>query len=129
MKQNERENELRFREHEVRLSNQAIVEMAYLTKDLVEATMGHKLSWSEANCYLACFYECRKLLKAVDEEYLKKHDRLREFYKDGKELSNDWDRLAWETGHEDTKESLFFTDADGYISRKKDGEKVKDVTP
>ena len=95
MDQNEREDELRFRKHDVKLSNQDIAEVAYLTQDLIEAAMGHKLYFEEANCYLACFHLCRKLLKVVDDEYLKNHQTLAEFYKDGKGLSNDWDRLAW----------------------------------
>jgi hypothetical protein len=95
VEQNERGDELRFQAHNVKLTNQDIVEVAYLTKDLIEAAMGHKLYFEEANCYSGCFYVCRKLLKVVDGNYLKNHDRLTDFYKDGRELSNDGDKLAW----------------------------------
>ena len=75
-------------------------EMAYLTKEMIEPLIESrtKLFFEQANCYLARFYGCRKLLRVVDDDYLKgsKHQKLVEFYKDGRELSNNWDRLSWE---------------------------------
>lgn len=95
-----KEDQLRFKEHRVALSNQTIVEMAYLTKEMIEPLIKsrEKLFFEQANCYLACFYKCRKLLKLVDQEYLLNeiHKNMVDFYKDGRELSNDWDRLSWE---------------------------------
>jgi hypothetical protein len=92
----EQAKELRFLKHRVTMSNQAIVEMAYITIAMVNMAMGHKLTLDEANNYTFCFYFCRKLLKMVDQRYLNTHKTLMKFYKDGRELSKDWDRLAWE---------------------------------
>jgi hypothetical protein len=88
--------ELRFRKHRVTLSNQDIVEMAYLTKETIEPLIrdNEKLSMDQAHCYVGCFNLCQKLLKMADDEYLKRH-RLREFYEEGRSLSWEGDRLSW----------------------------------
>lgn len=78
-------------EHDVILSNQAIIEMAYLTKDMIDLTLGRKLCLEEANCYVGCFVTCRKLLKLVDASY----STLKEFYRDGRDLVNEGNRLTW----------------------------------
>mgnify|MGYP006910634393 CR=1 FL=1 len=65
-------------------------------KDLIERTFGHKLFFEQANCYAACFYKVRKLLKSVDAEYLEQHKGLAEFYREDRELSNDNDVLSLE---------------------------------
>jgi len=96
-----RDDGLRLREHEAKLSNQQIVEFAYLTKEMIELCIGTndkrsaKLSFEEANCYLACFYKAREMLGLIDSEYIEFHGGLVEFYQEGRELSNDWDRLHW----------------------------------
>ncbi len=97
MNQNEKDDELRFKKRVVELSNQDIVEFAYQTKDIIEHVLGKKLFFEEANCYTACFYKIRRLLKSVDTEYLDlgQHKNLAEFYREGRELSNNWDRLRW----------------------------------
>ncbi|MGA2464681.1 MAG: hypothetical protein ABSH06_10065 [Thermodesulfobacteriota bacterium] len=79
-------------EHDVTLSNQTIIEMAYLTKDMIDLTLGRKLCLEEANCYVGCFITCRKLLKLANGGC---HQKLREFYRDGRDLVNDGDRLTW----------------------------------
>jgi hypothetical protein len=96
-KQIDQENELRFREHDVKLANQSIIELAYLTKDMIELVYGQKLTWERANCYIACFYLCQSLLKVVDEEYLtERRSRLKNFYRDGRELFKFDNRLSFE---------------------------------
>lgn len=89
---------LRFRKHYFVMTNQSIIEFAYCVKELIEPLIEThvKLAFEQANCYLACFYDCRRLLQTVDSEYLAEHTSLSEFYKDGRELSNDWDKLWWE---------------------------------
>jgi hypothetical protein len=88
-------DELRFNEREVKLSNQQIVEFAYLTKELIEIALGEKLFFEQANCYFSCYYTIRDLLKQVDDEYLAAHRRLSHFYRGTRELLNDEDRLRW----------------------------------
>jgi hypothetical protein len=90
------EDDLRYRKHRLTLSNQRIVEMAYLAKDVIDSLIGKKLTMEAANCYTSCFYTCRRLLKAIDRKYLGKHKDLVEFYKEGRGLANDWDVLAWD---------------------------------
>jgi len=81
------EDELRFREHDVKLANQSIIELAYLTKDMIESVYGQKITWDRANCYIACFYHCQSLLEIVDEEYLTgRRKRLKDFYRNDREL-------------------------------------------
>jgi hypothetical protein len=87
--------ELRFREKSIKMSNQEIIEFAYLTQEIIKSCFGEKLFFEEANCYLACFHKVRELLKQVDAKYLSEHERLVDFFRDDRELSNEWDRLHW----------------------------------
>ena len=91
------QDELNYQEHNFRLTNQEIIELAYITMDMIELCVrSHcKLFFEEANCYPSCFNLCRQLLRHVDSSYLRQHDRLMNFYREGKELSNEWDRLSW----------------------------------
>jgi hypothetical protein len=96
-KQIGQEDELRFREHDVKLANQSIVELAYLTKDMIELVYAQKLTSERANCYIACFYLCQSFLEIVDEEYLRKrHTRLKKFYRNDRELFKFDNTLAFE---------------------------------
>lgn len=90
------DDELRFIDKTIVLSNQAIVELAYLTMETIKAVYGKKLFFEVANCYLACFYRVRSMLKEVDREYLAGHKGIVEFYQEGRELSNDNDRLYFD---------------------------------
>ena len=89
----EEKKDLRLKEQKIGLTNQNIIELAYLTKDMIEHCCGKKLSFEGANCYLNCFYTSQRLLRGVDSEYLKKHQSLGDFYREDRRLSNDWDRL------------------------------------
>jgi len=93
-------DELRFQKHTFDLTNQTVIELAYLAKDIIELCIegNYKLLFDQANCYLACYLICRSLLELVDKEYLACHEGLYDFYyrKDNKRLSNNWDRLHWE---------------------------------
>jgi hypothetical protein len=91
------EIELRHIDKTVELTNQDILELAYATKELIEYVFGAKLFWEQTNCYFANFYTIRRLLKSVDADYLNEHPKIAEFYREGRELSNDWDRLHWES--------------------------------
>lgn len=91
---------LRLAEKTVSINNQSIIEFAYLTKDIIEICYGQKLYFEEANCYLNCFYKMRSFLKLVDAEYLAQHKKITEFFREGRELSNDWDRLYFESEQE-----------------------------
>ena len=89
-------------ENEVTLTNQQIIEFAYLTKEMIELCLENnaKLFFEQANCYPACFYKVRELLKLAfdaDFGYGASHGAIREFYQEGRELSNEWERLKWIT--------------------------------
>ena len=58
-----------------------------------------KLSVEQANCYRSSFYAVREMLRVADSEYI--HERIVEFYQEGRELSNEWDRLKWITPAEE----------------------------
>lgn len=94
---------LRLEEHDVTLKNQAIIEMAYVTRDLILPLIKErrKLSFEAANNYQSSFNHCRKLLQIVPTEYLTKHTALIEFYTEKRELSNQWDRLSWVSPKDD----------------------------
>lgn len=87
--------ELRFKEKQLTLSNQEIIELAYTTKEIIEYSYGGKLFFEQANCYSSCFYTIRNLIEQVDQKYLDKHKELCEFYRKDRELSNDFDRLQF----------------------------------
>jgi len=87
--------ELRFKEKSITMINQQIIKFAYLTQEIIKLCWGKKLSFEQANCYLAYFYKVRELLKQVDAECLADHERLVDFFRDVRELSNDWERLHW----------------------------------
>lgn len=85
--------ELRNKEHQVTLSNQDIIELAYsiseLTAPLIEDHT--KLFFEQANCYHSMYCLVQDLLKVVDPEYLEQHARVVGFYRG--HLCSDWDRL------------------------------------
>ena len=64
--------ELRFKEKQLTLANQEIIELAYTTKEIIEYSYGGKLFFEQANCYSSCFYTIRNLLEQVDQKYLDK---------------------------------------------------------
>jgi hypothetical protein len=103
--------EMRFKERTVKLTNQSIIELAYLTMEALEALIesGQQLFFEQANCYLSCFYACQRLLKEVDPEYLDYHPDLKDFFREGRELSNTGDRLSWKSDSEadDNLDTLF----------------------
>lgn len=88
---------LRFCEHKVKFDNQQIVELAYICKETIEICTGShcKLFFEQANCFRSCFRKMRKMLKLVNPQYLKFHSDLEKFYREGRELSTDTDRLNW----------------------------------
>ena len=85
---------MRAAEHQVTLSNQDIIQMAYAHAELIGPLIAAhtKLSFEQANCFFALYYQIRNLLELLPAEYLAFHRRVVEFYKD--DLSNDFDRLA-----------------------------------
>jgi len=99
-KESNRDDEFRLREHDVKLTNQQIVEFGHLAKEMIELCINAnaKLFFEQANCYLACFYKVREMLRLIDSEYIASHQgpgKIMEFYQEGRELSNNWDRLHW----------------------------------
>jgi len=87
-----------LKEVNVKLSNINIVELVYITKEMIEALVdtGIKLYFEQANCYQSCFYICRYLLKSVEPTYLITHETLVDFYEGKRKLSNDSSKLRWE---------------------------------
>lgn len=88
-------HEMRNRQHDVKLSNETIIILGYLCKEMLEMVTKCKawLFFEQANCYSSCFHVLRKLLKVVDQEYMATHHHLAEFYRSGHELERNGDRL------------------------------------
>jgi hypothetical protein len=88
-------DEIRLGKRKVKLTNQQIIELAYICKDVAEvvARNNTKLTFEAANCYGSCYHTVQKLLKSVDSKYVKAHGGIKEFYRKDRELSNDWDRV------------------------------------
>lgn len=80
----------------IHLTNQEIVKFAYITKEIIENTWGQKLSEARANCYVECFYTIADLLREMDENYLKKHLPLVQFFLEGKRIIHEDNQLKWE---------------------------------
>lgn len=75
-------DEIRFKEKQVTLSNQGILELAYMARHFIALLSEQKvkLRWEEANCYSSVFNLMKNLLKEVDPEYLETHGDVRDFY-------------------------------------------------
>jgi len=89
-------DEKRFKEHEITLSNQRILELAYTAKDLLEILLedNTKLSFCQANSCFGTFYTMRNLLILVDYDYLAEfHQMLIDFY--DRDIHIQFDRLFW----------------------------------
>jgi hypothetical protein len=88
--------ELRASEKRVKLTNQEIIKFAYITKEIIRWEWEEKLSNAQANCYVECFYKIQELIEIVDKKYRDRHNELCEFFREGKRLTTDGDRLRWE---------------------------------
>ncbi len=78
-----KEEELRLTKHIVSLTNQNIIELSYLTKNMLGMNRGPgHFSFEEWNCYNACLHLCWRLLKVVDKKYQTHHKKLIRFYED-----------------------------------------------
>jgi hypothetical protein len=80
----------------VNLTSQEIVKFAYITKEIIGYAWGKQLSNAQANCYIECFYTIKDLLDKVDQDYLKKHTELINYFLRGKRLTSENDQLQWE---------------------------------
>ena len=91
------DEEMRFKEISLTVPQQTIIELGYAVRMIVGplAKSHQKLSFDEANCLRSVFCQVREMLKKVDPEYLDRHSDVVNFYKQERELSNNWDRLAW----------------------------------
>ncbi|MGP8152556.1 MAG: hypothetical protein ACLQBQ_00190 [Smithella sp.] len=83
-------------EKEVKFTNQEIIKFAYITKEIIGYAWGVKLSNAQANCYVECFYKIQELIEIVDKEYLNRHNELCEFFRGGRRLTTEDDRLYWD---------------------------------
>ena len=98
-------DKIRLKTKRVKLSNQKIIELAYLIKETLEDMQGQPMFFEQANCYSSCFHTIRELLKQVDAEYLSRHYPIRDFYQrerirfDGNCDSLDSISLAQEAGN------------------------------
>jgi hypothetical protein len=81
---------------EIQLTNQEIIKLAYITKEIIGYAWGNKLSNAQANCYVECFYTIQDLLEEVDKKYKEKHSELFNFFVRGKRLITIDDQLQWE---------------------------------
>lgn len=80
----------------VNLTSQEIVKFAYITKEIIGFAWGKQLSNAQANCYIECFYTIKDLLDRIDQDYLKKHTELINYFLRGKRLTSENDQLQWE---------------------------------
>ena len=87
---------LRVNKKDVKLTNQDIIQFAYITKEIIKYAWGLKLSNAQANCYVECFYKIQELLAIVDVKDLNKHTEVCKFFREGRRLTNKNDRLRWE---------------------------------
>jgi len=88
--------ELRASEKRVKLTNQEIIKFAYITKEIIRYAWEEKLSNAQANCYVECFYKIQELIEIVDKKYRDRHNEICDFFREGKRLTTDGDRLRWE---------------------------------
>jgi len=88
--------ELRASQKKVKLTNQEIIKFAYITKEIINYAGRKKLSNAKANCYEECFYTIQDHLEEVDKEYLNRHAELRDFFRKGRRLISEDNRLRWE---------------------------------
>lgn len=89
-------DEIRSKKHEITLSNQDILELAYSARDFLDILLEEnaKLSFCQANSCFGTFYTMRKILKLVDDDYLAEfHQRLIDFY--DRDIHIQSDRLFW----------------------------------
>ncbi len=89
---------------EVTLTNQEIIKLAYMTKELIGYAWDNKLSNAQCNCYVECFYTIQDILNEVDKKILNKHHELCLFFATEKRLINVNDQLQWEK-NENLKEA------------------------
>ncbi len=75
--------EIRLPEVQVKVSNQQIIEMAYLTMETIKMAKGHFLNVEQSNSHAACYETIKELLKSVDQDYLAEHQKIKEFFADG----------------------------------------------
>lgn len=69
-----RNDDLRWKSHSYELSNQAVIELAYCVKDLLERTGDGRPSFEQANCRNAVRELIgRGMLPQVDDEYKRMH--------------------------------------------------------
>ena len=89
---------------EVTLTNQEIIKLAYMTKELIGYAWDNKLSNAQCNCYVECFYTIQDILNEVDKKNLNKHHEICDFFAPGRRLINVDDQLQWEK-NENLKEA------------------------
>jgi hypothetical protein len=94
--ENEKADILRFKEINLVLPQQAIIELAYAVMEVVGplALSHEKMYVEQGHGMMAAFYEIKELLEKVDSEYLAMHERVKNFYE--KKLDNYNDHLWWE---------------------------------
>jgi len=83
------EDELRLKVHDVRLSNQEIVEFGYLVKETLEPLIQNEVkikALEHLNCIRHCFQALQEILAVVDANYLEMHSELAEFYQNNRKL-------------------------------------------
>ena len=81
---------------DVTLTNQEIIKLAYMTKELIGYAWANKLSNAQCNCYVECFYTIQDILNEMDKKILNKHNELCIFFARGRRLINVDDQLRWE---------------------------------
>ena len=75
-------NTIRHEKKQVTLSNQDIIEIGYMAADIIKGLAKDtvKLTCEQANCYRSVFYLVKDLLKSIDSQYLRNHERIGDFY-------------------------------------------------
>lgn len=99
----EESEKIRMKEHQVTITNQQIIEMAYAHIDLTGPQMKDRtgLSFEETNCYTHIQNLIQELLQIVDAEYLSQHQRVAEFFSPLCPTENTTENLAGDTSEDD----------------------------
>lgn len=91
------DDDVRLKEVTVTLSQQQIIEVAYQVMEHLDPLIKHNVRpfMDAVTGYRRVYYTMRELLSQLDQDYVQEHSRISEFFRDGRELDNSFDRLRW----------------------------------
>lgn len=99
-----RSEEVLFKKRDIELLNWQILEVAHCVKENLEYHINNKtkLEFSQINSYQGSFYNLKKILEFIDDDFLTiYHQKLKSFYQKELTVTNDILKLE-ETGEQKT---------------------------